>query len=198
MNELGVPTAYDPNDGTSAGGFFLPSDIEPTNQTRSDARRTYYDPYCSSPNFNVLVNFQVTQILFDALAPDTGESSSSSNETEYGISGAAGSSTLHATAIEVSLVIFFDLIGADFDSMRQAQLHRDRLYLHAKKSSLLQEQSTHLRSCSCLGLDRQLFLKDATLLWHRTLSASAIIFRTIAWPTSITPVGMRHVYERTC
>lgn len=48
MNLLGLPTQFDPNDGTSAGPAFVPTDLDPTNQTRSDARRAYYDPYVSA------------------------------------------------------------------------------------------------------------------------------------------------------
>jgi len=65
LNELGVPTVYDPDEGISAGGYFLASDIHPQNQTRSDARRAYYDPYISRKNYNVLPNSHVTRILFE-------------------------------------------------------------------------------------------------------------------------------------
>jgi len=65
LNQLGIPTISDPNAGLSAGGYFLPDDIDPNNQTRSDARRRYYDPYAGRPNLNVLAQSQVTQILFE-------------------------------------------------------------------------------------------------------------------------------------
>ena len=48
----GLVTQFDPNDGTSAGPAFIPNDIDPNNQTRSDARRTYYDPYVSIARSN--------------------------------------------------------------------------------------------------------------------------------------------------
>ena len=57
-----MPTEFDPNDGTSAGAAFVPTDIDPNNQTRSDARRTYYDPYVSRPNFHVITGQQVPRL----------------------------------------------------------------------------------------------------------------------------------------
>ncbi|KAI9679236.1 MAG: hypothetical protein M1817_005255 [Caeruleum heppii] len=62
LNELGVPTQFDPNDGTSAGAAFIPTDLDPNNQTRSDARRTYWDPYVNRPNFHIITGQQVTRI----------------------------------------------------------------------------------------------------------------------------------------
>lgn len=52
-SSLGLPTQFDPNDGTSAGPAFVPTDIDPNNQTRSDARRTYYDPYVGAPGSSI-------------------------------------------------------------------------------------------------------------------------------------------------
>jgi choline dehydrogenase len=66
MNQLGIPTIRDPDAGLSAGGYFLPADIDPNNQTRSDARRSYYDPISSRTNLNVLANSHVTRILFNS------------------------------------------------------------------------------------------------------------------------------------
>ena len=68
MNELGLPTQFDPNDGTSAGPAFVPTDLDPNNQTRSDARRTYYDPYVSRSNFHVITGQHVTRILIEGVA----------------------------------------------------------------------------------------------------------------------------------
>ena len=48
-----------------AGGYFLPLNIHPDNQTRWDARRGYHDPNIERTNFNVQINSQVTKILFD-------------------------------------------------------------------------------------------------------------------------------------
>lgn len=65
LKSLDIPEVFDPNAGLGAGGFYLPVNIDPRNQTRSDARRTYYDPWASRPNFNVLANTVATRILFD-------------------------------------------------------------------------------------------------------------------------------------
>ena len=63
MNLLGLHTQFDPNDGSSAGPAFVPTDIDPNNQTRSDARRAYYDPFASRSNFHVITGQHVTRIL---------------------------------------------------------------------------------------------------------------------------------------
>ena len=65
LNELDVPTVYDPDEGIAAGGYFLAADIHPKNQTRSDARRTYYDPISGRKNYQILQNSHSTRILFD-------------------------------------------------------------------------------------------------------------------------------------
>lgn len=67
LNYLGVPTEFDPNDGTSAGAAFVPTDLDPDNQTRSDARRTYYDPYAQRPNMHVIIGQHVTRILIEGI-----------------------------------------------------------------------------------------------------------------------------------
>ncbi|MCJ1367292.1 hypothetical protein MMC16_006424 [Acarospora aff. strigata] len=68
LNQLGVPTQFDPNDGTSAGAAFCPTDLDPNNQTRSDARRSYYDPYISRNNLYVICGQHVTQVLIEGMA----------------------------------------------------------------------------------------------------------------------------------
>ncbi|KAL8938585.1 MAG: hypothetical protein Q9216_003813 [Gyalolechia sp. 2 TL-2023] len=67
LNYLGVPTEFDPNDGSSAGAAFVPTDLDPNNQTRSDARRTYFDPYVSRPNFHVITGQHVTRLLIEGV-----------------------------------------------------------------------------------------------------------------------------------
>ena len=67
MNVLGLPTQFDPNDGTSAGPAFVPTDLDPNNQTRSDARRTYFDPYVSRDNFHVITGQHVTRVLIEGI-----------------------------------------------------------------------------------------------------------------------------------
>ena len=63
-----MPTQFDPNDGTSAGAAFCPTDLDPNNQTRSDARRSYYDPYISRNNLYVICGQHVTQVLIEGMA----------------------------------------------------------------------------------------------------------------------------------
>ncbi|KAI7334231.1 alcohol oxidase [Hortaea werneckii] len=65
LNELGVPTAYDPNTGQVAGASFLPLNLQPDMQTRSTARTAYYDPIASRPNLWVSTGQYVTQVIFD-------------------------------------------------------------------------------------------------------------------------------------
>ena len=67
MNLLGLPTQFDPNDGTSAGPAFVPTDLDPNNQTRSDARRTYFDPYTTRSNFHVITGQHVTRVLIEGI-----------------------------------------------------------------------------------------------------------------------------------
>ena len=67
MNLLGLPTQFDPNDGTSAGPAFVPTDLDPNNQTRSDARRTYFDPYVTRSNFHVITGQHVTRVLIGGI-----------------------------------------------------------------------------------------------------------------------------------
>lgn len=49
-----------------AGGFYLPINIHPINQTRSDARRTYYDPSAARPNLVVVANTLATRVIFNS------------------------------------------------------------------------------------------------------------------------------------
>lgn len=65
LNYLGVPTEFDPNNGRSAGAAFVPTDLDPNNQTRSDARRVYFDPFVNRKNFHVITGHHVTRVLID-------------------------------------------------------------------------------------------------------------------------------------
>ena len=111
----------------------------------------------------MLVNSQVTRILFDAPAAGTAGNSSTYNGADYGMNGAATRSALHATAVEVSSRMLIDPVDADSDSLRQAQLRLGRLYLRARKSSLLQERSTHLRILQLSGIGPAAILKECNI-----------------------------------
>lgn len=65
LNELGVATSFDPNDGGSAGASFLPVSLDPTKQVRADARTAYDSTIHSRPNLEVWTGQHVTRILFD-------------------------------------------------------------------------------------------------------------------------------------
>ena len=90
MNLLGIPTQFDPNDGTSAGPAFVPTDLDPTNQTRSDARRTYYDPYVGRANFHVITGQHVTRILTAGVGGNNAVSSPTTGGNENGDGPSAG------------------------------------------------------------------------------------------------------------
>lgn len=70
LNEIGVPTASDPNYGMVSGASFLPMDIDPTSQERCTARRAYYDPYIDRPNLWISTGLTATQILFADREPN--------------------------------------------------------------------------------------------------------------------------------
>ncbi|KAI9705593.1 MAG: hypothetical protein M1836_006349 [Candelina mexicana] len=90
LNQLGIPTAFDPNDGTSAGAMFVPTDLNPDNQTRSDARRSYYDPYIARSNFHVMTGQHVTRILIDNVAANAGVSQPMAGGNENGEGSVSG------------------------------------------------------------------------------------------------------------
>ncbi len=91
LNYLGVPTEFDPNDGTSAGAAFVPTDIDPNNQTRSDARRTYFDPFASRGNMHVITGQHVTRVLIENVAANPLVSNPTSEGNPNGNGGSAGS-----------------------------------------------------------------------------------------------------------
>ena len=65
LNELGVPTAYDPNSGDVAGASYLPVNLDPVTQMRSTARHAYFDSTANRPNIWVSTEQTVTQLLFN-------------------------------------------------------------------------------------------------------------------------------------
>ena len=90
MNLLGLSTQFDPNDGTSAGPAFVPTDIDPNNQTRSDARRTYFDPYVSRSNFHVITGQHVTRVLVEGIDTNSAVSNPSAGGNNDGNGPATG------------------------------------------------------------------------------------------------------------
>ena len=65
LNYLGVPTVFDPNECNTAGGMYLPMDLDPTNQTRFTARIAHYEPVKARPDYFVLVNQHVLKLIFE-------------------------------------------------------------------------------------------------------------------------------------
>jgi hypothetical protein len=48
-----------------------PTDLNPTTETRADARRSYYDPNAGRPNLHVITGQHVTRLLYAGF-PNTG------------------------------------------------------------------------------------------------------------------------------
>ena len=90
MVSLGLETQFDPNDGTSAGPAFVPTDLDPNNQTRSDARRTYFDPYVNRPNLHVITGQHVTRVLVEGIANNSQVSNPSYGGNVDGDGSASG------------------------------------------------------------------------------------------------------------
>jgi hypothetical protein len=67
LQELGIPTLTDPNNGTAAGGMLIPDSINPNNQTRSYARLDYFDTVINTrQNLHVATHQHVNRVLLDA------------------------------------------------------------------------------------------------------------------------------------
>ncbi|THV50780.1 hypothetical protein BGAL_0136g00090 [Botrytis galanthina] len=63
LRELGIPTLLDPNNGTTAGGMLIPNNLSPDSQTRSDARRGYYNGFINRPNLHLATGLVVIRVL---------------------------------------------------------------------------------------------------------------------------------------
>ncbi|MCJ1477632.1 hypothetical protein MMC13_006305 [Lambiella insularis] len=89
LNYLGVPTEFDQAEGITAGAAFVPTDINPTNQTRADARVSYYDPYSTRDNFHVMTGQHVTRLIIEGIT----DTASTGNPTYGGDSDGEGTAT---------------------------------------------------------------------------------------------------------
>lgn len=65
LSELGIPTSFDPSDGSLAGAAFLPATLDPAQQVRADARRSHNATIYSMPNLDIWTGQHVTRILFE-------------------------------------------------------------------------------------------------------------------------------------
>jgi hypothetical protein len=175
LNELGIPTVYDPDEGIAAGGYFLASDIQPNNQTRSDARRNCYDPFANRSNYDILQFSQVTRVLFDSPQQNTPPYSNSLHGNQNGIENSStpqrtsrfhpssragkrqqdGSRLLHATGVEVRLK-FIQPNPAHQSSTLLIRHLQDRPSWLGEKLFFRLALSIHLNCCSSQALDRQL------------------------------------------
>jgi choline dehydrogenase-like flavoprotein len=63
----GYPTPEEHAAGDAVGAFWIPNALNPDTQTRSDARRTYYDSVKRRPNLKLVTNVSATEVLFDGL-----------------------------------------------------------------------------------------------------------------------------------
>lgn len=90
LNELGIPTAYDPNTGEIAGASFLPLNLDPTTQMRSTARNAYYDPVQTRPNLWVSTGQIVTQVLFAGAAANVNATMPTAETTSVGQGSSPG------------------------------------------------------------------------------------------------------------
>ena len=90
LNELGVPTAYDPNNGRIAGASFLPLNIDPNTQSRSTARTAYLDSAITRPNLWVNTGQYVTQVLFADASINPNAASSTVDPTTSGEGSSPG------------------------------------------------------------------------------------------------------------
>ena len=73
MNALDVPTVPDPATGDEKGAMFLPYDTNTQNQTRADARRSYYEPFAQRENLYVSTRQRVTRLLFEGGCDEPGD-----------------------------------------------------------------------------------------------------------------------------
>jgi choline dehydrogenase len=61
---LNITTPKDPGDGHKEGVFWAPSSLNPSDQTRSYARRSHYDRVHDRPNYHLLAETAVSKIVF--------------------------------------------------------------------------------------------------------------------------------------
>ncbi|KAB8297844.1 hypothetical protein EYC80_001640 [Monilinia laxa] len=66
LRERGIPTLLDPNNGTTTGGMLIPNSLSPDSQTRSDARRGYYDSFVNRSNLHIATGQVVIRVLVDS------------------------------------------------------------------------------------------------------------------------------------
>lgn len=63
----GYPTPKEHASGDAVGALWVPTSLDPKTQTRSDARRTYYDSVKSRNNLKLITGVEANEVLFDKL-----------------------------------------------------------------------------------------------------------------------------------
>lgn len=133
MAQLGVPILTDPNNGTGAGAMLIPNDINSENQTRSDARRSYYDPFSIRSNFHVLTNYHVTKLLL--------------KHSDSSLLRSTAAGKLVVDGVEVTARNPYEVrTKTDFLSLQEMSLHYDIQCLAQERSSWLPEMFTLRKS----------------------------------------------------
>lgn len=105
LNELGIPTAGDPNAGATSGASFLPMSINADTKQRSDARRVHYDPNAARDNLYISSGQFVTRLIWDG-DEDAGNSTDDTADesgTATSGNGQSGSSTNPSGAVTSSV-----------------------------------------------------------------------------------------------
>lgn len=63
----GYPTPKEHAAGDAVGAIWVPTSLDPETQTRSDARRAYYDSVKSRGNLKLVTGVEANEVLFDGL-----------------------------------------------------------------------------------------------------------------------------------
>jgi len=63
--KFGVPVPFDATNGNGIGSLWIQNPIDPKDETRSYARTAYHDKAAQRKNYHLVVEHQVTKILFD-------------------------------------------------------------------------------------------------------------------------------------
>ena len=79
----GYPTPEEHAAGNAVSAFWIPYALNPDSQTRSDARRTYYDSAKSRSNLQLVTNLSATEVLFDGLTANGVQFTSLVDGTSY-------------------------------------------------------------------------------------------------------------------
>ena len=63
FHSLGISTPKDPGAGVKSGVFWGPSSLDPSGETRSDARAAHYEPVKQRSNYHIKANTMVSKIV---------------------------------------------------------------------------------------------------------------------------------------